>query len=216
MNELLELMEKHQEEKGGVLVSSDMSVGLVKLLFRNNAHPLSFGLNFLHEADTMWPGESINAAVILHHGDFRYGVVGTSQQSMAFLDSKESRVLEKYAWLYEQGMRLIITESMKEHAKITEGIRYVGYIDEEGVHLELYEVLDANTADMRAKKLDNLTRYNEALDHFKQSNFYFARNTFSEILRDAPGDSLVKWYLFESERYLNQAPDDDLLRLHLD
>ena len=215
MNEILELMERHQDKIGGVLVSSDMSVGLAKLIFRRQSKTISFGLDFLHEADTMWPRETVNSGIILHHGTFRYGVAGTPRQSMAFLDSAESRLLEKYAgWLYKLGLRLIITESMKENEGITDNLRYIGYVEEEGVRLDLYEVIDANTSEIRAKKLASLNKYNEALEHFKQSNFYFARNGFSEILRESPEDALVKWYLFESEKYLNQAPGDDLLKLN--
>ena len=45
--------------------------------------------------------------------------------------------------------------------------------------------------------------FRAALDLFYDRDFYFARNAFTDILRDFPEDELVKWYLFECESRLN-------------
>ncbi|MCR5467370.1 MAG: hypothetical protein K6F37_00275 [Lachnospiraceae bacterium] len=216
MNRLLSIMEKHQEKSGGVLVSSDMSVGLVKIVFKEKEQVLPFGIDFCHEESNVWPG-SPRAGVVLHFGQFRYGVAGTSLQSIAFLYSEESALLEKYSmWLRKLGLCLCITESVKRHEGISDGLRYVGYIREGEIKLDLYEVLAANPVSIRNGKKENLEKYSKAMESFKSSNFYLARNLFSEILKEVPKDALVKWYLFESERLLNQGPAEELLRLHMD
>ena len=219
MNDLIMIMEKHQEKRDGVLISNDMSSGIVKLVFKDEKDILSFGIDFWNDAEALWPEGRVGAGMVLHYGVFRYGVIGTVRQSMVFLDSAESTLIEKYSgWLKNMGLGLIVTDSMIRHEGISEedkrrGLRYIGFVEEKGVRLDLYEVLDANTASVRSAKKAGLARYNEALEHFKAHDFYIARNVFSEILKDNPEDAIVKWYLFESERYLNQAPRGDVLRI---
>ena len=62
----------------------------------------------------------------------------------------------------------------------------------------------------------SITLDDEALKLFYQSDYYMARNAFSELLKTNSTDELVRWYLFESERLLNQGPGGELLRLHMD
>ncbi|MCR5387967.1 MAG: hypothetical protein K6E56_01830 [Lachnospiraceae bacterium] len=216
MNKLLSIVEKHQEKNGGVMVSSDLSVGLLKIIFKEKVKTLSFGIDFCHETESVWP-ESERCGMVLHYGRFRYGVAGTSHQSMAFLHSEESVLLEKYSqWLRDKGLFLCVTESTKDHEGLTEGLRYVGLIHEDNIKLDIYEVLDSNPVRIRSGKISTLDKYNKALESFRSLDFYLARNLFSEILREVPEDDLVKWYLFESERMLNNGPGGELLRLHMD
>jgi len=42
---------------------------------------------------------------------------------------------------------------------------------------------------------------------YYQRNFYLARNQFMEILKDCPEDGIVKWYIFECEKYMNGEGD---------
>ncbi len=52
---------------------------------------------------------------------------------------------------------------------------------------------------------------------FYEKDFYFARNMFTDILREVPTDAVTKWYLFECERLLNeQASPDFVGELHVD
>ncbi len=221
MNDLIMIMERHQEKRDGILISSDVSSGIVKLVFKEGMQTLSFGVDFWHDVDALWPGGFTTVGIVVHYGKFRYGVVGTTRQSMVFMDSAESRLIAKYsAWLRDLGLGLLITDSVVKYEGLGEedmkGLRYIGFIEEDGVKLDLYEVLDANTSSVRLGKKANLSKYNEALEYFKSQDFYFARNTFSEILKETPEDAVVKWYLFESEHYLNQDSCGDLLRLHMD
>jgi len=59
-------------------------------------------------------------------------------------------------------------------------------------------------------------RFASALDSFYQQDFYLARSAFTEIIREAPDDAIAKWYLFECERYLNEAaPENFIGELHM-
>ena len=66
---------------------------------------------------------------------------------------------------------------------------------------------------VRALKLrTNLSELNQ----YYEKDFYLSRTSFSEILKDTPDDKLVKWYVFESDRYLNEfANDEDYMNLHV-
>ena len=55
-----------------------------------------------------------------------------------------------------------------------------------------------------------------AYDEIYEKDFYIARTKFSDILKESPEDSLVRWYVFEADRYLNESTDDEEYRyIHL-
>ena len=65
-------------------------------------------------------------------------------------------------------------------------------------------------------RIATLARFNDALEAFYEKDFYIARTKFSDILKENPEDSLVRWYVFEADRYLNEnAEDDDYRYIHL-
>ncbi len=218
MNDLLALMESHREAHRGIFISSDMGMRRAKLLFQQDVrHTAGFGTDFLDEAQGVWEEEKMPAAVILHYNAYDYGIVGTEGQSMAFLDSMETRVLEKFAdWFFEKGIRLVITGEVAKRENIPGKLRYLGFIQETEKKIDLYEVLDANPADVRSAKLRNLEKYEQALELFAGQDFYLARNMFTTILRELPDDAIVKWYLFECERHLDEPMEREPLQLVLD
>ncbi len=82
--------------------------------------------------------------------------------------------------------------------------------------MNLFEVIDAEVARLRQIKLTTREKFEETLELFYSKEYYLARNQFSEILKECPEDNLVRWYLFESERYLNgENKDGDEGRLRI-
>ena len=78
-------------------------------------------------------------------------------------------------------------------------------------------MLDAEAIRIHKERLETMDRFNEALEFFYQQDFYFARNMFTEIVKVSSGDELAKWYLFECERYLNEAaPENFVGALHME
>ena len=45
--------------------------------------------------------------------------------------------------------------------------------------------------------------FQKALDLFYNKEFYLARNEFSNVIRKSPLDNIARWYLFLSEKYIN-------------
>ena len=76
-----------------------------------------------------------------------------------------------------------------------------------GIKVELFEVLDACSARDRQNKIVQRDKFEKSISAFHKGDYYKARNQFSELYKEFPEDLLVKWYLFESERYLNGETD---------
>ena len=116
---------------------------------------------------------------------------------------------------------MAITENVMEREKGAWDVRYIGFIlpnSQDREHrINLYEVLDAQDQSSRIDKRRMAEDFDSALKLFYESDFYFARNAFTDILREAPTDDVAKWYLFECERLLNeQASPDFVGELHFD
>ena len=142
-----------------------------------------------------------------------YGVAGTNQQSSTFLVSPETDEIEHFAaWFRERGLRLVISETVKERENYDGLLRYIGYIQMTGSNkkMDMYEVLDALDVREREKKRAVCERFSQALELFYQHDFYLARSAFSDILKELPTDEIAKWYLFTCETYLNMEHAEDV------
>ena len=153
----------------------------------------------------------------LYHEEFIYGVAGVSSQSLCYITSPNTRELEEYAvWFSGMRIPLVLTETVAKREDAGQ-LRYIGFINlsPDNRQIKLYEAIDAESARLRQLKLTTRGKFEETMELFYSKEYYLARNQFSEILKECPEDSLAKWYLFESERYLNGelAPSDGELRI---
>ena len=141
---------------------------------------------------------------LLYDDSFVYGVAGITTQSRSFLTSPHSKELEEYAvWFTSLNIPLVVTERVAEKEDPGQ-TRYIGFVlSSDGRKVNLYEVIDAESARLRQLKLMTKEKFEETLKLFYSKEYYLARNQFSEILKECPEDELAKWYVFESERYLN-------------
>lgn len=219
MNRFITLAEKHQEESGGFFVSGYSDLTLLKMLFlEESRNTADFGVSFMHEFQEDRSLDALKTGILLHYSQYAYGVAGTDRQSFPFLLSKEIQELEKYAgWFRNMGMKLVITEMVKNREKLGGLTRYIGYIliPETGERVKMYEVLDACPLMERRLKAETDQRFQRALQLFYQYDFYLARSTFSDVLKENPADLMAKWYLFTCEKYLNEVHmDGDVCRLY--
>ena len=99
----------------------------------------------------------------------------------------------------------MVTEELMQSGCRDKDTRYLGYVSAGGGRVKLYEVLDACPNRERMAKLQTKEKFEQALQLFYQYDFYLARSTFSELLRELPEDRLAKWYLFACEKRLNEA-----------
>lgn len=209
LNRLIALIGRYQEEKDGVFVSNDGALSILRFLFMDsNKNTLDCSIDFLKELEEQESAQARNiprTTILLHYSSFVYGVAGTKQQSSTFLVSPDTDEIEHFAaWFRERGLRLVISETVKERENYAGALRCIGYIQMESDRkMNMYEVLDAYPAREREKKLAVCERFAQALELFYQHDFYLARSTFSDILKELPTDEIAKWYLFTCETYLN-------------
>lgn len=221
INSFISLLEKYQKEREGFFISGNSNLSMLKLLFVEKCKTsVDFGNSFMDEFRHTKELDEFRTCILLHYAQFMYGVAGTDFQSIPFLMSEDLEGLEKCCTkLRDKGLKLVITENVKNREILNEtSLRYIGYIklSDEKEEIRLYEVLDAYSPSERRNKLETNARFAKALELFYQHDFYLARSTFSEVLKDNPKDEMAKWYLFTCEKYLNEVVlDGDICMLDL-
>ena len=220
-NGLFSLAEKYGNSTGGIFISAEQNLSIMRVLFlEGNKDSIRFGTDFSREAaaDPKIPEPTI----ILHYDSYIYGVAGTVAQSFTFLSSEDITTLELYAgWLGSLGVSMVVTEPVRNRESGAWDFRYIGFIipnqNDRSRRINFYEVLDASDGVVRRGKKKTMADFKKALELFYEKDFYFARNAFTDIIREVPSDQISKWYLFECERLLNeQASPDFVGELHFD
>jgi hypothetical protein len=157
-------------------------------------------------------GERINFSTVLYYDQCRFGVLGNEDEASTYLHCIDQKlILDISTLITSLGLGLVITEDVKNRESISGPVRFIGFMAKEdsGEKIRLYEILDACPVIVRKQKLATLNKFNEALAQYYEKDFYLSRTSFSEILKDTPDDLLVKWYVFESDRNLNENVVDD-------
>ena len=210
LNSIIDYMDRYADNRDGILVSQDSSLSMMQFLFlEESRNTAEIATQFLQKNfnDT----DSDFVSVFIYNTSFMYGVVGIKEQSLTFLTSKDSHIVEEYSrWFESMRIPLVVMEEVRDREKIA-STRFIGYVipdPDTGEKINLYEVLDACPARERQLKLVNKEKFEGTLELFYSRDFYIARNRFSEILKDCPEDEITRWYLFECERYLNEAVDE--------
>lgn len=206
-NRFLEALERRQREQGGITVSSDARLSVLKLLFpTEKGDTVQFAVDLIRDFPENVHRNGIPATVFLFRSQFTYGVAGTETQCFPFLDTRDEFRQDEYAaWLGTLGLRVVVTEDIMQNGCRDKDTRYLGYVSANGGKVKLYEVLDACPNRERIAKLQTKEKFEQALQLFYQYDFYLARSTFSELLRELPEDRIAKWYLFACEKHLNEA-----------
>lgn len=209
LSNVVSFMDNYVGDREGILVSHDSNLSLLQFLFLKGANDtVSKAVQFMHRNDTDL--ESGTVSIFLYVTSFMYGVAGINDKCLTFLTSKYAKDMEAYAeWFMKRNVPLVITAWVKDQEN-PEPLRFIGYIkiDEDDERIDLYEALDACPARERQLKLSLKDKFEETLELFYNKDFYLARNSFTEILKECPEDEITRWYLFESERLLNEGTDD--------
>ena len=204
---ILTNMEKYAKQNEGILVSRDPSLSNIRfLLLKEAGDTVSQIVQSIHVGKML---EVTNMSVLMYKDRVTYGVVGSSNQSLTYIDSEFSKEMDAYAaWFRKLGASVVVTDSIVSAEDVGEN-RYVGcaYFKESGNEVRFYEVLDAYNAKTRQLMLINREKFEKTIDLFYSKDYYLARNQFMEILRDCPEDGMVKWYIFECEKYMNGQGD---------
>ena len=211
LNHFMEIIETYQKQEDGIFISSGGDLSEMRFLFLEETRSAGrFGVDLLEALREWKKSEYPGVCILMHYAPYIYGIAGTENQAAAFLSSPETEDLSSYMeWFRDMRLGLLITSDAKDHEEVSYDLRYIGFVtpnrEDPEKRVEIYEVLDACSVRARARRLRMLEKFKEALDLFYKQDFYFARNVFTDVLREMPEDEITKWYLFECERYLNEA-----------
>ncbi len=192
-----------RKEQDGIIIAGSSDLSTVKLMFnKETKRALEFGTRLVMKESM--DDVAGDAFVLLHRTSFVYGVAGDEEQAFTYVHSNEMKVLDRYINdLRNMGVRMVVTDYVHEVVGDDVATRYIGYIESAEYTFKLYEVLDAYSVSERKRRVELMPKFKKALGLFYQSDFYLARNTFSEILKSCPTDEVAKWYLFICENCLN-------------
>ena len=209
LTNIVTFMSDYNDNQDGILVSHSGDLTLLQFLFLGENKEVALRTNhFLHR--NIIDDTTSFVSAFLYYDSFLYGVAGINSQSLVYLTSEVTRLMSLYAdWFKSLRVPLVLTEDVLSREEAGE-CRHIGFLFEpEGKRrIELYELLDANPAKERQLKLITREKFEKALSVFYEEQYYQARNLFSEVLKECPEDLVAKWYVFESERYLNGERDE--------
>lgn len=191
-----------RKRHGGIIFNSSSDLSTIQIMFNNEVHEaVQFGI----EMGTRECLKENKTFVLLHRTVFVYGISGDDEQNFTYVHSKEMKVIEKYIERLRQlGIRMAVTDYVYDTLSSRIKCRYVGYIEEGNYKFKLYEILDAYSAIERQRRIEASEKFAEAMKLFYQSDFYFARTLFTEILKDCPDDDVAKHYIFKCESCLDE------------
>lgn len=194
-----------RKRRGGIIFNSSTDLSTIQMMFNEQVkEAVQFGIEMaLEQSDREMSAES-DIFVLLHRTSFVYGISGDEEQTFAFAHSHDMKEIEKHVEsLRSMGIRMAVTDYVEEMLPAGCESRYIGYIREADMKLNLYEVLDAYPAKERQQRLMARDAFDAALRLFYQEDFFFARTAFTEILKDCPQDAVAKHYIFRCESCLN-------------
>ena len=205
---------RYQEEHGCILIGKSSDMNRMQFLLRENEKNTVGFITDLFNTHNQGD-DHIKLSASVFFDNCRFGITGSDEETTTYLDGDHKHTIAHINRVTSAlGLSIVISEDIKEREQITGPLRFIGYVgcgsDEGGI--PLYEVLDAYPARVRAVKIANLNKFDQALRSFYDKDFYISRTMFSDILKEMPDDALVKWYVFESDRYLNESCDDETFK----
>lgn len=199
---VLEAISRHQEENRMYKISCTSDFSELQLLMPESTVDCT---KIGTELTTLYRGEGYGACLFMHYTDYLYGVSIAGEEAAQFLLSSDIiRIRQNVNLLNELRLAQVITNTVYERELEKPNSRYIGYWElgtEE--RIDLYEVLDAYDDDTRHRREETRELFAEGLELFYESQFYLARNNFAKILKVDQTDTVARWYLFTSEKYLD-------------
>ncbi len=200
---------EYQREHDGIMISKSPDLNLLQMFVPESERNVVEYLTEISGINNQ-NHDKVGLSVVAFFDRSSFGVTGTDEETSIYLDSDHKQVNNAILTIVSQlGLGLVITGDVKEREHVEGQLRFIGYAYSPDGDMPLYEVLDAYPASVRARKIASLPKFNEALNSYYDKDFYISRTLFSDILKDMPEDALVKWYVFESDKYLNESVDEN-------
>ena len=213
LNRALSFIGEFQKTHDSIIVGKTPDMSQMAILFlEREKECVTFFIQLLNNNFKFRELEDMNISVVLYHDECKFGILGNEVESSTYLYLNSKPVVSKISsFITAMKLGLVISEDIKARENITSPLRFIGFVKsgDNGERVRLYEVLDAYPAAIRKQRISTLKKFQDALAQYYEKDFYLSRTSFSEILKEAPEDQLVKWYVFESDKYLNESINGD-------
>lgn len=206
-----EIVNANRKKRNGIIVSQDSRMSDTKVLFQNGVNSaIEFAIDTIQSFDSNINIADKDKIVFINYSMYQCGITGCEERLIPYLFSKEETIILNYVESFRRaGIKLILTENAIEKANKKYHFRYIGYITEKGRNIKLYECFEAYLPVKRNLLINTQDKFKKALGLFYTNDFYLARNTFNEVLKENPDDKIARWYLFNCEYNLNNTSDDE-------
>ncbi len=215
LENIVKVIGEYQKNHESIIIGKAPDMSAIQILFSENENDTVEAFIDIFSRSNK-NGTAQNVSVLLCYDECLFGVAGDDNETSTYMYSDNKELIRSMsAFAISVKLGLVISERVLKREKIDGKVRFIGYggINNTGEMIKLYEVLDACPARVRAERLATMSRFEEALNLFYEKDFYFARTRFSEIIKDTPDDDLAKWYVFESDRFLNEGTDGENYKL---
>lgn len=203
------VVHNNMKEKEGIMITQDSSLANTKVLFRENLDAaILFAIETLQAWDSHIHMVDKDKIFVLNYAQYQCGMTGSAEHLLPYVYTKEDRMVSTYMEaLRRAGVKLVLTEQAVAKCDSKYVFRYIGFITGNGKNIKLFECLNAYSNIKKELLMDTANTFKKALGLFYSNDFYLARNTFNEVLKENPDDKIARWYLFNCEHNLNLASE---------
>lgn len=212
INRVLESIAGTVNEHHGVIERFE-GAGAIVLFKESSEDALLASLKLMEEMAqfNLYSNRQVELGITISSGQVLLGVVGHKNRLSTTVISEEMdniHVLEKVASRF--GIKLLLTgEAVQGLTDLQEySYRYAGRVrnGESARTMEIYEFLDSYGAAEKQLKLKTRDTLEAGIAHYQAGEFLEARKKFIHVIRTDQGDLLAKAYLFRSEKFGKEEP----------
>ncbi len=210
LDSVISAIGEYADKNKAMLIGKDVDISNLQMVISDSQTDIIKSLVEIYTSHAAAKEQSLTT-MFLYRTTFTFCIVGNDKESSFYLSydyyNDKEQLSNIVSFIDAMDLGLVVSGWVQERDKYDGNLRFIGYGGLVGNNNEiaLYEVLDADDEKQRTEKLATLDRFNKALKLYLDKDFYLARNMFSEILRETPSDKLVRWYVFESEKYLSEG-----------
>ncbi|MBE9040420.1 HAMP domain-containing protein [Oscillatoriales cyanobacterium LEGE 11467] len=157
--------------------------------------------------------QPIYIGIGIHLGDLRLGTVGGQNRMDTTVISPAVNLTSRLEGLTKHfGAQILISENvfrrMSRPQRERYAYRYLGLVKPKGIRdmVGVYEICDGNSTEVKACKMVNKEKFEDAIALYIKRQFSQASLIFQEILEACPSDKAAKFYLdcCENERNFSE------------
>ena len=140
----------------------------------------------------------VNIGVGLHNGKLMLGTVGERKRMEGTVISDAVNLASRLEGLTKKfGCRVLVSEQVIKDSHGNFESRFLGRVRVKGkaVAIKVFEILDADTNEEKAKKIDTRVDFENAVHIFQSGRFGDAMAAFEQVIKRNPDDPTAQVYI---------------------